>query len=131
MFLQNSIPNYEIPFGSDHHKGNNRSTEVTPYSVPQDIVRKSHSKVANNGYEPLPNPAEYLSAIGAYSNIMSKSITDDDIRALDYSEISTVDSTATNDDKEVYSDPGHSEAAVYDCFEKKKIRKIEANDVRY
>ena len=40
------------------------------------------------------------------------------------------DGTTANDEEEIYSDPGHSEADIYACFEKKKFRMIKRNDVR-
>ena len=33
--------------------------------------------------------------------------------------------------EEIYSDPGHSEADIYSCFEKKKFRMIKRNDIRW
>ena len=47
-----------------------------------------------------------------------------------YSEVEDADGTTANDEEEIYSDPGHSEADVYACFEKKKFRKIKRNDIR-
>ena len=41
-----------------------------------------------------------------------------------------VDGTTANDEEEIYSDPGYSEADIYACFEKKKFRKIKRKDVR-
>ena len=63
---------------------------------------------------------------------MRETDINEDVRGLDYSEISDVDTAvSTNNEEDVYSDPGHSEAAVYDCFEKKRFRKIKLDDVRY
>ena len=48
----------------------------------------------------------------------------------EYSEVDDVDGTTANDE-EIYSDPGHSEADIYACFERKKFRMIKRKDVRY
>ena len=92
---------------------------------------KSCSKAASNDYESLPKPAEYASALGTYSNIIRESYYINSTSMLECSEMFNVSSTSTNDDEEVYSDPGHSEAAVYACFERKRFRKIKTDDVRY
>ena len=55
---------------------------------------------------------------------MRESITDDNIRMPEY------DDVLTNDEEEIYSDPGHCVADIYACFEKKKFRMIKRNDVR-
>ena len=62
---------------------------------------------------------------------MRESLINEDIGGLDYAEISNIDPAATNDEEEVFSDPGHSEADVYACLERKKFRKIKIDDVRY
>ena len=48
----------------------------------------------------------------------------------EYSEVGNVDSTTANDEEEIYSDPGHSVADIYACFEKKRFRMIKINNVR-
>ena len=48
----------------------------------------------------------------------------------EYSEVGNVDGTTGDDEEEIYSDPGHSEADIYACFEKKKFCMIKRNDVR-
>ena len=103
---------------------------MTPYLDPQETIVKSHSKVTNNDYECLPRPAEYATAIGAYSNIMRESYINYDMSALECSEVVNVYNTSTNDEEEVYADPGYSEADVYACFEKKRFRKIRPDDIR-
>lgn len=124
---QNAVPNYETPFGSDSHKDNSTRNEVTPYLVPQVATAKNHSKVASRDYESLPNSDEYASAVCVYYNLMRTSATNNS-SSLEYSEIFA---TSTNDEEEVYSDPGHSEAEVFACFEKKRFCKIKINEVRY
>ena len=62
---------------------------------------------------------------------MGESVINEDIRGLDYSKVSDVDTASINDQEEVYSDPGYSEADVYACFEKKRFRKIKIDDIRY
>ena len=98
----------------------------------QETAAKSCSRAASKDYESLPKPAEYASALGTYSNIIRESYYINSINVLECSEMFNVSSTFTDDDdEEVYSDPGHSEAAVYACFERKRFRKIKTDDVRY
>ena len=47
-----------------------------------------------------------------------------------YSEVEDVDGTTANDQEEIYSDPGYSEADIYACFERKKLSIIQRCDVR-
>ena len=131
FFQQNSIPNYETPFFSKDCQDSSRSNEAAPYSVPQDAISKNPAKVKSNDYEPLLDSADYASALHVYVNTMNETVVSEDVRGLDYSEISDVDIVSTNNEEDVYSDPGHSEAAVYACFEKKRFRKIKIDDVRY
>ena len=48
----------------------------------------------------------------------------------EYSEVEDVDGTTPNDEEEIYSDPGHNEADIYSCFERKKLSIIQRSDVR-
>ena len=104
---------------------------MTPYLNPQETTAKSHSKIASKDYEPLPRPAEYATEIGAYSNIIRESYVSSHMSALECSEVFNVYNTSANDEEEIYLDPGHSEADVYACFERKRFHKIKADDVRY
>ena len=106
-------------FGYEDNKGSN------PYS---DTTGKSYSKV---DYEAIRNPDDYASAAQVYSNYISKSTNYDDTIVSEYSEVEDADGTTANDEEEIYSDPGHSEADIYVCFEKKKFRIIKRNDVRW
>ena len=103
---------------------------MAPYLDPQETTTKSHSNIANNDYELLPRPAEYATAIGAYSNIMRESYINYDMSPLECSEVFNVNYTSTNDDEEIYADPGYSEADVYACFERKRFHKIKTDDIR-
>lgn len=108
-----------------------KCTEVTPYLAPQETMAKSRSNVVRKDYEPLPNSTEYASAICVYYSLLRESVTDNDVSALRHSEVPSVNITSTDDEDDVYSDPGHSEAAVHACFEKKRFRKIKRDDIRY
>jgi len=66
----------------------------------------------------IENPS---SAQQAYSN----AIYDQGIVELS----SAYDNTG-GDDKDYYSDPGHSEEAIYACFESKRFRIISVNTVK-
>ena len=130
--LQEVVPDYETPFRSDSCKSNDTpNNEVTPCLDPQETTAKSLPKDTNNDYEPLPRPAEYAIAIGAYSNIMRESYINYDMSPLECSEVFNVNYTSTNDDdEEIYADPGYSEADVYACFERKRFHKIKIDGVR-
>ena len=71
-----------------------------------------------------------MSEAQVYSNYISKSTNYDDTIVSQYSKVGDADGTTANDEEEIYSDPGHSEADIYACFEKKKFRMIKRNDVR-
>ena len=125
--MQNVTSDYETQF-------NYRDTnEVSPYSLPQDLICKSRSKFASKDYE---SPMEYTYASSAVSlcacpNSTRVTITNDDMRTADYSEVLDKDGDSTNDEEEAYFDPGRSELDVYACFEKKRFRMIKTNDIRY
>ena len=92
---------------------------------------KSYSKIAGNDYEAIQNPDDYAAAVYVYSNTIEGSNNYDDAKMPEYSEVEDVDGTTGDDDQEeIYSDPGHSEADIYACFEKKKLSMIERNDIR-
>ena len=108
--------------GYEDSKGSN------PYS--DTIGKNYYSKIAGNDYEAICNTDDYASAVQVYSNYISKSTNYDDTMVSEYSEVEDADGTTANDEEEIYSDPGHSEADIYACFEKKKFRMIKRDDVR-
>ena len=120
---QNVAPDYELPSGSYGHKNDKESKNT-------DTLGKNYSKIACNDYEAIQNPDEYASAVRVYSNTVGDSTSYDDTIISGYSEIEDVDNATANDEEEIYSDPGHSEADIYACFESKKFRMIKRNDVR-
>ena len=123
--LQNRVSDYETPLstvGYEDSKGPN------PYSVTKG---KNYSKVAGNDYEAIHNTDEYASALQVYSNNVRESTNNDDTIVSEYSEVEDADSTTANDEEEIYSDPGHSEADIYACFEQKKFRMIKRDAVRW
>ena len=107
------------------YKNDTESNDMSPYS---DSKGKSYSKIACSDYEAIQSPDEYASAVRVYSNYIRESINDETVP--EYSEATNADSTIINDEEEIYSDPGHSEADIYACFERKKFRMIKRNDVR-
>ena len=130
FFQQNSVPNYETLFSSKDCQDSSRSNEAAPYSVPQDAISRNPAKVKSNLFQiRLIVHQHYMSIV--YVNTMKETVVSEDVRGLDYSEISNVDIVSTNNEEDVYADPGHSEAAVYACFEKKRFRKIKIDDVKF
>ena len=109
-------------FGYEDSKGSN------PYS--DTIGKNYYSKVAGNDYEAIHNPDDYASAVQVYSNYIRESTNYDDTIVLEYTEVEDTDGTTANDEEEIFSDPGHSEADIYACFEKKKFHMIKRNDIR-
>ena len=120
---QNVVSNYEFPSDSYGHKNDKESKN-------SDTLGKNYSKITCNDYEAIQNADEYASAVRVYSNTVKDSTSYDDTIESEYSEIEDVDNTTTNDEEEIYSDPGHSEADIYACFERKRFRMIKRNDVR-
>ena len=70
----------------------------------KDSTGKSHSRFASNDYEAILNHAEYQTAIQFYSSATRSSTFFNDSIISEYSEITD----ATNDEEEIYSDPGYS-----------------------
>ena len=118
---QNLASNYEFPSGSYGHKN-----EKEPNN--SDTLVRNYSKIACNDYEAIQNPDE--SAVHVDSNTIKDSTNYDDTIISEYSELEDVDGTTAANEEEIYSDPGHSEADIYACFEKKRFRMIKRNDVR-
>jgi len=60
-----------------------------------------------------------------YSNVFNDPTSSyyDDTRVL-------TSTSGSEEEEEYYSDPGHSEEAIYACFESKNFRAICANTVR-
>ena len=118
---QNVVSDYELPSGSYGHKNDKESNN-------SDTLGKNYSKIACNDYEAIQNPDE--SVVRVYSNTIRDSTNYDDTIISEYSELEDVDNNTANDEEEIYSDPGHSEADIYTYFEKKRFRMIKRNDVR-
>ena len=114
---QNVVPEYDFPSDSYNNKEPN-------------TLGKNYSKIACNDYEAIKNPEDYAAAILVYSDTVKGSITYDDANMPEYSEVEDIDGTTSDDQEEIYSDPGHCEADIYACFERKKLSVIEKNDVR-
>ena len=91
---------------------------------------KNYSKITCNDYEAVEDPNECASAVLVYSNTVGDSISYGDTTMLEYSEVEDVDGTTANDEEEIYSDPGYSEAEIFACFERKKLSIIQRSDVR-
>ena len=120
---QNVTSDYEFPSGTYDHKKEKESNN-------SHTLGKNYSKIACNDYEAIQDPDEYASAVQVYSNTVRDSISYDDTIISEYSKVENVDDTTANDEEEIYSDPGHCEADIYACFERKKFRMIKKNDVR-
>ena len=112
------MPDYEFSSGCYGHKNDRES-------ISSNTLGRNYSKI---DYEAIQNPDE--SAVRIYSNTVKDSTNYDDTILPVYNEIEDVDNTTANDEEEIYSDPGHSEADIYACFEKKRFRMIKRNDVR-
>lgn len=89
---------------------------------------RDYSSIAGNDYEPIPNPSDYASALQVYSNAVRRTIEYDNAKVIQYSKI--LHKNPAIIDEDVYSDPGHSEADIYNYFKKKKFQVIKRNSVR-
>ena len=117
---QNVVPEYDFPSDSYNNKEPNNL----------DTLGKNYSNMVCNDYEAIQNPDDYASAVLVYSNTVKDSTIYDDTTISEYSEIEDVDGTTGDDQEEIYSDPGHSEADIYACFERKRLSMTERNNVR-
>ena len=98
----------------------------------------------SNDYEALENVDIYSSA---YSDTVNDShvlsdIHDDTRKTGDYTEVPDIDKDAREsivgdtvnggeeEEEEVFLDPGHSEEAIYSCFERKMFRTIKPDNVK-
>ena len=108
--------------GSDSNINYKSIQPTSDLFVQQNSLGKDCPKLACNDYIGLHNPSTYATALESYSNL-EKSFTYDYARALECSEVST-------NVEEIFLDPGHSQADIYSCFERKKFHIIENKDVR-
>ena len=105
------------------------SPEPIPYIAPETTISRDKPKLVCNDYHTLQNPAEYSAALHIYSNTLRdpNAFSDiyDDSRTKSYS-----DTLKEDGEEEIFLDPGHSEEAIYACFERKMFRTIKPNHVR-
>ena len=99
-----SVPNYETLLSSKDCQDSSRSNEAAPYSVPQDAISRNPAKVKSNLFQiQLIVYQHYMSIV--YVNTMRETVVSEDVsedvRGLDYSEISNVDIVSTNNEEEV------------------------------
>ena len=120
FFKQNVVSEYEAPFNKNSKESNGMSLHS------KDSTGKSHSRFASNDYEAIINHAEYQTAVNFYSSNTRSSTFFNDSIISEYSEITGV----TNNEEEIYSNPGYSKEDVYTCFEKKKFCMVKRSDIR-
>ena len=140
---QNPGPDYETPefWRDDVYK----STEPVPYLAPDSTIGRNLPKVESNDYEALENVDIYSSALYTYSDTVNNAQVPsdiyDDTKEADYTEVPDIDEdtkesivgdtgTGGEEEEEVFLDPGHSEEAIYSCFERKMFRTIKADNVK-
>jgi len=114
------------------------SIEPIPYIAPcpDDAVENDHPKNACGDYETCQQSDDYSAALRVYSSrandlqASSSSVIYDevpgDIKPPTYSDVINEGSGA-----EAFSDPGHSEEAIYACFERNMFHIIKSDDVKY
>ena len=101
-----------------------------------DTLTRDRPKLASNDYETVQNHNDYSSAQRAYSNILHDPLEYSNVSDSTLSYSTTYDDKRTSasmsigDEEECFADPGHSEEAIYACFESKRFRSISANTVR-
>ena len=131
---QNTQPEYDTISDSDCSK--NKPAKSSPdYLNPVETLTRDRPKLASNDYDSVWND-DYSSARRAYSNILHDPLkysnTPDPTLSYSaaYDDTTISASMSARDEEAIYSDPGHSEEAIYSCFERKKFRTINANTVR-
>jgi len=126
-FQQNPTYDYETP--ESWRDDIFTSCEPIPYVASDNTVESDHPKIACGDYETCQQTDDYSTALHAYSSSVndlqassSSVIYDDvpsDLKPPTYSDVINEGSGA-----EAFSDPGHSEEAIYACFESKNFRAI-------
>ena len=107
-----------------------KPNEIMHYMGTTSTSLKVHPKASSDDYEALPSVNEYetphfqISNTPYYYQVAVPSTSADD------TECSTLDE-ALPFDEQIYEDPGHKEEKIYAWFEKKKVRKIRGNDIKY
>ncbi|XP_065899848.1 ephrin type-B receptor 1-B-like [Dysidea avara] len=130
VLYKNIQPDYDIPSDSDYSKADKPAESSFYYSNPPDTLTRDRPKLASNDYDSLQNPDAFSSAQRTYSNTLHEYSTVPDT-TLSYSTTYEVSASMnTGDEEAIYSDPGHSEEAIYAYFESKRFRSISANTVR-
>lgn len=105
------------------------SPEPIPYITPETTISRDKPKLVCNDYHTLQNPAEYSTALHIYSNTLRDPNTFSDI--YDDTRTKSYSNTLKEDgEEEIFLDPGHSEEAIYACFERKMFRTIKTDHVR-
>jgi len=131
----NKNPSYKPSKGKKYKGVGNTSIAPAPYLTPQstndnqDYYNQDYSKFSSCDYEAIPNPSDYASALHVFSNSLKKTIVYDNASVVQYSKILHKNGPIV--DGEIYSDPGHSEADIYDYFKKKKFHIIKRDSVRF
>ncbi|XP_065899838.1 uncharacterized protein [Dysidea avara] len=127
---RNAKPEYDYP--NDPDCGVN--SKPYEYLIPGETSPTDRPKLASNDYEVVEHPDEYSSAQRAYSDILYDTVQHsnalEDISAHSTTYDDTRVSGSPSGDDDYYSDPGHSEEAIYAYFESKKFRIISANTVK-
>ncbi|XP_065899891.1 uncharacterized protein [Dysidea avara] len=109
------------------------SFEPIPYIAPDDAIESEYPKIAYSDYETCQKTDDYSTALHVYSTNVndlqaSPVIYDDvpdDIKPPTYTDVINEGS-----DSEAFSDPGHSEEAIYACFERKMFQTIKSDDIK-
>ena len=129
--LQNTHPTCSDP---DYCRGYVNPDEPSSYSDPVDTATAEHPKLTGCDYETSQSPDNYLSPLHSFSNAYNNAMEYSNDTKLSYSTVyddtRVSSSLSGGDEVECFSDPGHSEEAIYSCFESKRFRTINANTVR-
>ena len=93
---------------------------------PASIIAKDYPKASGDDYMALPALNEYETSHSQapyYFKLSAHSTVEDDIGYTTMGE-------ALSNNEPRYEDPGHNKEKIYACFEKKKFRVLQGNDIQ-
>ena len=98
------------------------SLRQIPLPVLRSTTTKDRLKLAREHYEAVEKTSDYEEALHTYANIPG---------IPDYSTVSEYEEASNSDnDEEVFIDPGHDAADMYTCFEKHMCCVINKSDIK-
>ena len=121
---QTTQPHYDVPISKP-------ASSSVYYSDPDKPFIRDRPKLASNDYEGISDVHQYHSLLQAYHDDPVQHSHDVTVsQSITYDEPKVSTSLSLRDDEVIYSDPGHSEKAIYYYFESKKFRIINESAIK-